>query len=413
MKAQNPIVVDQKFFGGAGNESGTGVAVVNTGAGFSIYASGNSTALDGEGILVKYLLPTGSYTSSLSWSTTFPGAAGPDAFNGVAATTTNAYVAGYSFSHTIDTVGDKEQKGITLNYAASGGPAAWERQTPAAPGAYAYGGFEGLNGIATTIQSAQQVLYAVGTGQSGPANGGRLFISKLDASGNVVWTRNHDNGGLAPGSGGLAVVANGTNAFLAGYNGDSGTVRAHLRSYDASGGLAWSQDSAAAGDFRGITIDNANSFLYAVGRTGGALGDFLIEKRTLAGGLVWSRTFDRFGADDLLSSVAIVDGRLFGVGATRGGTAGGLDGAVLEFNPLNGDLLATTLWGGAFDDSFSGVAAGEHALHIVGTTSSFGAGGSDMAFVTFLTSVPEPSTFATAGLALLGAFGWRRRQMRA
>jgi hypothetical protein len=409
-RANDLTLVDQKFFGGAGNETGTGISAINTGSGFSIYVSGNSEALDGEGVLVKYLLPTGSMTSTQSWSAPFPGAAGPDAFNGVAATTTNAYVAGYSFSHTTDTVGDKEQKGITLNFTSAGG-ITWEKQTPGAPGAYTYGGFEGLNGITTTIQSGQQVLYAVGSGQSGFSNGGRLFISKLDAAGNVAWTRTNDNAGASPSSAGNAVAANGTHAILAGHTADSGTRLSLLRSYDTAGTLAWSQTSTA-GFFSGITIDNTNSFLYAAGRTNGVASDFLIEKRTLAGGLLWSRTFDRFGAEDFLSGVTEIDGRLFGVGSTRGGTAGGSDGVILEFNPVNGDLIFTTLWGGALDDSFAGVSAGAGALHLVGTTRSFGSGGSDLAFVTFLTQVPEPSTFVMAGVGLLGACWWRRRSER-
>jgi hypothetical protein len=408
--AQSLTVVDEKFFGGAGNQFGTGIAAVDTGSGFSVYASGYSEALNGEGLLVKYQFPVGSTTSSQSWSAGFPGVAGDDYFGGVAATATNAYAAGHSFSHTVDTVGDKEQKGIIVNYAAAGG-VVWERQTPAAPGAYAYGGFEGARGIATAVQSGQQTLYAVGAGQSGGFNGGRFFISKLDAAGNIAWTRTNDNSGAAPASGGNAVAANGTHAILAGFTDDPGPRTTLLRSYDAGGGVAWSATSVA-GTFNGVTLDNSANSLYAVGRTNPAASDFLIEKRTLTGGLVWSRTFDRFGAEDILTGVAVVDGRLFAVGSTRGGTAGLSDGVVLEFDPLDGDLLFTTLWGGAFDDAFTGVVAGDHALHLVGSTRSFGGGGSDLAFVTMITGVPEPSTFATVGVGLLGALWYRRRAAR-
>jgi hypothetical protein len=407
--AQSLQLADQKFFGGSGNEAGTGVAVVANGGGFSIYASGSSAALGGEGLVVKYTIPSASLVSSQSWSIGFPTVAGADQFNGIVATPTNVYAAGYSFSHTTDTVGSKEQKGIVVNFTEAAGSVVWERQTPAAPGAYPYGGAEGLNGIAAAVQGGQQAFFAVGAGQSGFSNGGRLYISKLDAAGNVLWTRTNDNGGAAPSSSGNAVAANATHAVLAGATSDPGVQTSLLRSYDASGGLAWSQTSTA-GRFDGVTLDTPGNSLFAVGRTNGVLSDFLIEKRGLDGSLAWSRTFDRSGAEDFLSGVTMLDGRLFAVGSTRGGTAGGSDGVVLEFNPLNGDLLATTLWGGVFDDSFSSVGAGLNALHLVGTTRSFGAGGSDMAFVTFFTGVPEPTQFAMVGAGCLALFFTRRRR---
>ena len=65
-------------------------------------ASGASNAQGGEGVVVKYNLPYNATTVSQSWSTSYPGAAGPDQFNGIAATPTNAYASGYSFSRTAD-----------------------------------------------------------------------------------------------------------------------------------------------------------------------------------------------------------------------------------------------------------------------------------------------------------------------
>src|SRR5262245_30029962 len=62
-------LVEQKFFGGTGNEGGTGIAVVNIGAGFDLYTSGFSEALDGEGLLVRYVRAAGSTNSTASWNT--------------------------------------------------------------------------------------------------------------------------------------------------------------------------------------------------------------------------------------------------------------------------------------------------------------------------------------------------------
>ena len=86
-------------------------------------------------------------------------------------------------------MGDKEGKGITVNVASDGSAIRWEPQTPAAAGAFSYGGGETLRSDAVAVEGGQAFIYATGNAQSGFYNPGRLFLSKLDAAGNVLWTR--------------------------------------------------------------------------------------------------------------------------------------------------------------------------------------------------------------------------------
>ncbi len=396
-------LANQEFMGGSGNEVGTAIAVADTGDSINVYTSGRSDANGNEGILAQFRVSDDLANPAQVWSAAWPGAAGYDSFNGVAATSTAVYAAGASYSQTIDTRGDKEQKGLTVSFPAAGGNSAWAQQTPAAPGAFSYGGIEGLNAVSVVVENGQTVLYVTGTAQSDGSSGGyRLYVSKLDVAGNVLWTRTDPAGGNL--SNGLAVAAFGGGAYVAGSIRDAGANKAHLKNYDSSGALVWSRASTN-GSYNGLMADANTEFLYAVGQTAGPNADFLIEKWDAAGNPVWSRTFDRNGAEDSLKGVTLLNGRLYAAGSTRGGTAGGSDGVVLEIDPDSGALIDTTLWGGAGDDSFQGIAATPAGLHVVGTTQSFGGGGSDVAYVVYASPVaiaPTTTSLVATPLATTG-----------
>jgi len=383
-------LLSEQFIGGSGNESGTGISVVDTGAAFSVYTSGQSDANGGEGLLAQYSVPYTLATPSQVWNTAWPGTAGYDAFNGVAATSTAVYAAGSSYARTTDTVGDKEQKGITVSFPLAGGASTWDEQTPGAPGAFSYSGYEGLNAVASAVEGGETVLYVTGSSQSNGINGGRLYVSKLDAAGNVLWTRTDNSTNFN--SSGLALAAFGGNVYVAGHNNDTGTTLAYLKKYDQNGLLVWTRTSTP-GIFNGLTADAASSALYAVGRNFAVNGDFILEKWDVAGNLAWSRVYDNGGTADILNSVTFLNDRLYAAGSTNGNSAGGSDGVVLEIDPATGDLLATTLWGGAADDSFQGIAATPTGVHLVGTTSSYGSGGSDVTYVVYAVddNTPPPN----------------------
>lgn len=382
--SQPPTLQSERFYGGAGDEIATGIAVVDSGTDFDVYAAGYSDATGNEGLVIKFSKSYGSGNVTQDWAKAWPGVTREDEFYGVAADSTSVFAAGRSYSQTVDTVGDKEAKGVTVSFSAADGGIAWARQTPAAPGAFSYGGYESLDGLASDIENGQTVLYATGHSQSGFSNGGRLYLSKLNSSGSVLWTRT-DTVSNSYSHGEDATVSHG-NVYVAGLNEDSGVRRANLRKYDPNGTLLWSRTSTA-GQFNGVTADPATGAIYAVGSTGSPY-DFLVEKWDSQGQLIWSRSHDGDSAEDVLNSVATRDGRLFAVGVTRGSTAGGSDGVLLEIDPTTGNLVSTTLWGGASDDSFAAVRAMADGLHVVGTTRSFGAGGSDLAYATYTISHP-------------------------
>ena len=327
--------------GGAGDQAGTGVASV----GGAVYVSGTSDVNGSDGLVAQF-------DSSLTtvWSKTWPTAGGWDRFRDVAVSSEGVYTFGDSYSRTVDCMGGKETKSITVKFPLAGPPgggydgAIWDRQTPAYPGAFPYCGGDGLNAGTVTTESSQTVVYAAGTAQSGFWNGGRMHLNKLDVAGNTVWSRNDyaDQVGNSF-SGGQAVVTLNGAIYVGGRNDDGGAMRPYLRKYDAAGNSIWIRKSAGdfgfTGEYTGITaFGNA---IYAVGyRSGGAGGsnDFLIEKWDETGTRLWSKQYDRGSSDDQSFGVAGSGSQLFVVGSTNGGTAGGNDAVILEIATSDGDF---------------------------------------------------------------------------
>ncbi len=412
--------VAQTTFGGAGDEVGTGVAA----SGSAVYFGGSAAA--GQGLV-------GQFSSSLApspvWSRSWPGPSDGAFFDGVALTSTGVVAAGRSYINTVDTVGDKEGKGVTVKFNADGsagggvGGAVWSRQTPAAPGGFPYGGHEWLTGVTTASEGGQTRLYTVGLGQPGfSADVGR-FVTKLDESGNILWSRTdtttitHPPAGTTSelwGTRTTGIAATGDSLYMASRK-EAGGVHPDLKKYDANGNLLWTRNSGVAGEYRAVASASGN--VYAVGQTNPdtANPDFLIESWDDAGNLLWSKVYDRSSAEDILNGVVFQGGHLFAVGSTKGGTAGGTDGVLLEIDAITGNLIDSTLWGGAADDSFNGLAIAGSRLYAVGATRSFGAGGNDVALASFALpadSVPEPATLLLTAFGMGGLALTRRREMR-
>ncbi len=375
MRAQTSLtLVATNLLGGAGDQRSTAVSI----AGGALYLSGVTAAGSGDGFMARYALPITNNAAPV-WSAAWPGLGGSDEFNGISASADSIYVAGNSYLRTSDTVGGKENKGITVKFPLTGttgggfGGANWDVQTPAAPGVFTYGGGESLWSSLVAVEAGNTFVYVTGVGQKNGANGGRLFVSKLNANGAVLWTRD-DSAGMVNNaySVGRSLTALDGGIYVAGFNSDSGN-KTYLRKYDANGNLLWSR---VVGDGTYIGVTSSGGSIFAVGQSGfGVNANFLVDKWDEAGNLVWSRTYDRNGTEDVLNGVVVFNNRICACGFTRGATAGGADAAVVEIDPGTGGLLSTALYGGAADDIANGIATDGQALYVVGETRSFLAGG--------------------------------------
>jgi hypothetical protein len=368
-------LLSSTFFGGAGDQRGTGIAISA-----SIYVSGAADLNGGDGLVATYSLPLLPAATPV-WSKTWPTLAGYDDFAGVGVSPEGVYLGGQSFNRTTDTVGGKEGKGITVKFPLTGPPgggfdgSTWDVQSPAPPGAFPYGGGEGLNAATVAIETGLPFVYVTGNSQSSGINGCRLYVSKLNSAGTVLWTQT--DAAATPCSQGLGITTLSGNVYAAGHNDDAGSSQAYLVKYAAAGGPAtWTRKSISfIGSYFGVTA--SGTAIYAFGQRSGGVGgssDFLIEKWDEAGTLQWSKQYDRLANEDVLYGGVVVGTKLYAVGSTIGGSAGGRDAVILQLDPATGDLQNTTLFGGAQDDIGRGAATDGTSIYVVGESRSFASG---------------------------------------
>jgi Bacterial Ig-like domain (group 2)/Immunoglobulin domain len=366
------------YLGAAGADLiGTGIKCY----GGSVYVCADSS--DSSGLLACYKTPLAAGALPV-WNNMWPDSNPSDQFHGITASSSGIYVAGPDYTRTTDTVGGKEAKGLMLKYPFSGatgsgyGGDIWDQQTPVPPGAFSYGGGEGLNAVTLANENGTNYVYTTGSGQSGFSNGGRLFVSKLAEDSTVLWTQTDGAEQVGEAySSANAVVGLHTNIHMAGLNyDDNASGQPYLRKYSSSGSLVWVRRDNIVGAYQAIT--SIGNYLYAVGYTGQNAGptanlNFLIEKWDENGNQIWSQTYSR-SAQSLLTGVVGVGSRLFAVGYSYGGTAGGSDAVIMEFDPAVGELLNTNLYGGNLDDMAMAVDTDGTDLYVAGATRSFGNG---------------------------------------
>jgi hypothetical protein len=290
---------------------------------------------------------------------------------------------GRSYTQTTDLVGSKESKGITVRFPLDGatgpgvGGADWSLQTPAAPGAFPYGGYEALEGLAHDDAAGR--IYAAGWSQSGFTNGGRTYVSSVQEAGTIDWT--YTEAAVVPQALGWAAAMSGGDVYVAGLANDPAPPLAALWRLDTNGQELW-QQGVTPGEFRGVSA--VESDIVAVGWATGGVGgsdDFLIERWDATGALVWSQPYDLGGTEDRLHDIVFLAGYLYAVGETSGGADADL--VVLQLEPATGAVLTETLWAGPADDIAAGVVTDGTDLIVVGETASEGAGGRDVSILCF------------------------------
>lgn len=226
--------------------------------------------------------------------------------------------------------------------------------------------------------------------------GADAFVSKLDAGGNVLWTRQFGTasadeiGGVATDAAGNVIVAGSTSGDLAGPNAGAGD--AFVRKYDANGLELWTrQFGTGAGDWATDVETDAAGNVLLVGGTHGDLAaanaggtDVFVRKYDPGGNVLWTRQFGT-SEDDAGARVAVGAVTVAVVGDTRGSLegvgAGNVDAFVRVYD-LDGIERWTRQIGTAGIDTgiAVAVAGGGHVVvggRTAGTLGDFTHGGWD------------------------------------
>lgn len=379
-----PVLVDEVFLGGAGDQRSRGLALAGGAAWLSV-----DTAAKVDALIARYDLPL---AAAPAWTRLWPdqpGDTGWDELPGIGATDDGVYTAGRSWSQTTDGVGGKEAKSVLvkLNPDGSAGGEATGAVWVSKPHYHPYTGHEGFNAGTVAVEGGQPHLYAAGGAQVNSCNH-RPMAMKADASGAEVW-RYADTAGTCGDAMALALIVDGGSVYLAGRVHEGGTAYPYLAKLDAATGvLAWARQGSAdfpsSGAFLAVAVSSGT--VYAGGWQAGAGGeDYLLD--------AWDADGNRVPLPDSLASGARVDRiqglaalgpELWAVGFTRSqddpdgnGGAGYSDGVLFEIDPATGAALSSTVYGAASgrDEAFQTLAAAGTDLYIAGESRSSTAGG--------------------------------------
>ena len=364
-KCTSPMkLASANMLSGLSDLRATGVSISDGAA----YVSGVNGTNNDDGMIARFTLPTQN-TNAPSWSTNWPGQTNGDHFNAVIAVPGDGvYVAGDSYSRTLDTAGLKDPKGMIVKFPFVGptgngfGGSVWDKQTPA-NSAYGYGGAEVLNAVTAAKEGTNVYIYTTGQGQAGRDNNGRLFVTKMKTDSTVLWTATDSSSVSSALSSGRGVTALNGYVYVAGRNDDFGYSAGVLRKYDPQGALVWSQ-GRQPGEFNGVTA--FGGAIYAVGTT--ASSQFLLEKYNEAGSLLWTRDYSINPTDNVLSSIIGFGTRLYAVGYTRNNTSEKKEAVILEISPEDGTVISQTFYTGPSHTVATSVATDGSDLYVAGST---------------------------------------------
>lgn len=374
--------VPGKTFGGAGNESGAAVELTADGG----YIIAGSTTSLGAGASDVYLLKT-DVAGTMLWQKTF-GGSGDDYGTSVRSTADGGYIiAGFTGTPT-GTPGVVTTDVLLIKTDAAGN-LLWEKT---------FGGIG--NDTAAGVRSTADGGYiVVGTC---PGGGGEInpepdaFLLKVDAAGNFSWQQNFGNTQPNYWVEGHAVEVTADGGFILTGRAETppnGALLADLQfdlylvKTDAAGNLLWEKSFVASQNHQGNSvIQSVDGGFVIVGGSGFTssrvdIADVFLLKTDSLGEKEWEVTFgvDDKAAEDIGYELRqTTDGGyiLTGLFSARNG-----DVCLVKTNATGIAQWTKTFGGNGNDVGTSLRQTADGGFVIVGSTTSIGAGGSDVYFL--------------------------------
>ena len=327
----------------------------------------------------------------------------------------NVYIAGY----TLGNLGGANAGGAdpyVSKYNASG-TLIWTKQIGTSD--HEEGFSVSADGLGNVFVSGS--VYSVPEGSTIGDN--NAFVSKLDASGTLLWTKQLGTSsydvsyGVSADGLGNVYISGFTNGSLEGVS--AGSFDAFLSKYDSGGALLWSEQiGTSSSDLSwGVSADILGH-VYISGTTRGSLkgisaggNDAFVSKYDANGTLLWTEQIGTSNED--FSSAVSADnlGNVYISGVTEGSLGGpnaGFSDAFVSKFDANGTLQWTEQFGTSNKyDPTTGVSADVLGNVYVsgytqGSLGGINAGGFDVFLAKFNDRIPEPDTLILSFLATLG-----------
>jgi predicted secreted protein len=264
-----------------------------------------------------------------------------------------------------------------------------------------YGGTGADLGI-NVAQTSDGGYAVAGYTSSFGAGGIDFWLIKTDAAGNMQWNRTYGGPGsdycfnvVQTSDGGYA-VAGPTNSFGAG-NYDIWLVKT-----DAAGNMQWNKTHGGSGmewmDQMIPTVVGGYAIAGFTNSFGAGSSDVWLVKTDALGNMEWNKTYGGPGSDNGFHLTQTAEGGYAIIGSTSSFGAGGNDVWAIKTD-VSGNILGNQTFGGnVTDDGRSIIQTIDGGYLLAGNTMSFGAGGSDFYVVKIDDILPEGLTF---GIMLL------------
>jgi hypothetical protein len=205
---------------------------------------------------------------------------------------------------------------------------------------------------------------------------GDVYVVKLDAKGNLQWTKTI--GGPDYEAGHSLIQTSDGGYAIAGYTNSFGAGGVYVVKLDANGNLQWTKTIGGPKDEEGNSLIQTSDGGYAIaGFTysfGAGSGDVYVVKLDANGNLQWTKTIGGPASEEGNSLIQTSDGGYAIAGETKSFGAGEADIYVVKLD-ANGNLQWTkTIGGPASEEGNSLIQTSDGGYAIAGDTKSFGTG---------------------------------------
>jgi hypothetical protein len=232
------------------------------------------------------------------------------------------------------------------------------------------------------IQTSDGGYAITGLTKSFSAGGHDVYVVKLDATGNLQWTKtiggpeSEEGNSLIQTSDGGYAITGFTESF------GTGELDVYVVKLDANGNLQWTKTIGGKKEDMGTSLIQASDGGYAIaGYTfsfGAGEADVYVVKLDANGNLQWTKTIGGKNVDVGSSIIQTSDGGYAIAGGTKSFGAGKADVYVVKLD-ANGNLQWTRTVGGPGNEIGSSlIQTSDGGYVIAGTTASFGAGEADV-----------------------------------